>query len=159
MAENNILKDLERELFQSKLGLIDSSNCILYIGLNNYFQLINLIESYKPLKLIQITDASTPHIVKKKFGEKDSNVFKKLIKNQTIKLAPAKTQTDIFLIQLAIDNPGHFVLSNDKFANYALKYTSSLNLIKFMQLNSKFYFNLSLIDGVSKIQKGKVVKY
>jgi len=68
-----------------------------------------------------------------------------LINNhKTIKLAPAKTESDSFLIQTALDNPEHYLITNDKFSDFDPRYTKNLNLVKFMFLNSNFYFSIDL---------------
>ena len=145
MAENKILKNEEEKLFFNRIGLIDSTNCIYNLGLSRYLVLIQYIEAYKPKEIIQIADASTPYIVKKKFGGKVYHEFLELVnKRKTIFLSPAKTESDLWLIQLAHDNPEHFILSLDKFSDYHQKYIQKLNIIKFVYLKSNFYFTLNL---------------
>lgn len=151
MAENKLLKNEEYKFFSNRVGLIDTSNIILDCGVENYKALIQYLKSFNPKAIIQIIDAKTPYIIREKFGQKVFNELMELInKHKIIRLAPAKTESDLFLIQAALDNPEHFLLSNDKYADYDPKYTRHLKTIKFMCINSNFYFSLDLKSPPNK---------
>lgn len=157
MTKNKLLKSEEEKLFSNQLGLIDSSNIILTCGIENYKDLIQYIRSYNPKKIIQIIDARAPYIIKKRFGKEAFNELMDLIYNhKTIKLAPAKTESDLFLIQTALDNPEHYLITNDKLSDFDPNYIKNLNLVKFMFINSNFYFSIDLKNKIRNHSNKKI---
>lgn len=150
MNKNKKIKELEKELFHKKYGIVDTSNLLLDLGVYEYEVFIKYIFKFQPRRLIQIADASLKYHIKKRFGNNQFNRFNALIKRGKILQAPSGTRSDIFIIQLAILNSNHFIISNDAFSDYDKQWTTSLNLIKMISLNSQFYFNIKLNKAKKK---------
>ena len=138
------LVEIEKKLFFNKTLLLDSANLILKYGLDGYALMIKQVSQYSPSKIISRIDASARYKVKSKFGESAFHSLNNLIKNGEIECSPSRSECDVYLIQASIMIPDSCLISNDSFSDYHPYWVNSLKLVKFMKINSRFYFNLDL---------------
>ncbi len=135
------LEALEKELFCNKAVKLDSANLILKFGVNNYLNLVEQINSYKPKSIIHKMDASAKYLVRERFGKEAFNRINKLIDDGIVELTPAKRECDPYLIQACLREKDSVLVSLDAFNDFNRFWISPLRVIKPVKFNSRFYFN------------------
>lgn len=147
------LTKLEKSLFFAQTVLLDTANIILNYGIQGYLSLIQQIKTHKPKKVIGKMDASAKYRIKENFGKKAFEEINKLIERGEIECSPSRSECDVYLIQANIMLPNSVVLSNDSFNDFNPFWVSALKLIKFLRIDSRFYFKLDL-KGVLEEMEG-----
>lgn len=144
------LEEIEKKIFLNKTLLLDSANLILKYGMEGYALMIKQVNQYNPKKIISRIDASAKYKVKGKFGDSAFHLLNDLIQKGEIECSPSRSECDVYLIQANIMILESCLLSNDSFSDYHPYWVNSLNLVKFMKIDSRFYFNLDLKLRVNK---------
>jgi len=147
------LVNLEKSLFFAQTVLLDTANIIIKYGIKGYLSLIQQIKAHKPIKVIGKMDASAKYIIKEKFGKRSFEEINKLIKEGEIECAPSRSECDVYLIQANIMIPDSVVLSNDSFNDFNPVWVNALKVIKFLRVESRFYFNLDLKCVVEEMEE------
>lgn len=138
------LAKLEKRLFFSQIVLLDTANIILQYGINGYLEMVNQITNHKPEKIIGKMDASAKYKIKRYFGKKAFKNINELIERGEIECTPSKSECDVYLIQANINIPDSILVSNDCYCDFNPFWVSALRIVKFIKIDSKFYFNLDL---------------
>lgn len=147
------LNELEKKLFFNKTILLDTANIILKYGIEGYLSLIQQIMAHQPKKVIGKMDASAKYRVKESFGKEAFKEINKMIEEGEIECTPSRSECDVYLIQANIMVPDSVVLSNDSFNDFNPFWVSALKVIKFLRLESRFYFNLDLKGDVEELEE------
>ena len=98
-------------------------------------------------------DASAKYRVKENFGKEAFKEINKLIEKGEIECTPSRSECDVYLIQANIMLPDSLVLSNDSFNDFNPLWVGVLKVIKFLRVESRFYFNLDLKGGVEELEE------
>lgn len=147
------LIDIEKSIFYEKTVLFDVANSILKYGVESYFSLIKQIKVHKPKQIIGKIDASTKYRIRDKFGTQAYKKVNQLIRNGEIECSPSRSECDVYLIQANIMDPNSIILSNDSFKDFNLAWTKSLRIVKYLRIDSRFYFNLDLKGVVEEMEE------
>ncbi len=156
MNSNNVkkkLNEIEQKLFINQTILLDASNIILQYGIKGYYSLLTQIREHQPKRLIGKIDASARYKVRSKFGKNAFDDLNELIKNGEIECTPSKSECDVYLIQANIRNPNSLILSNDGLNDFNPFWVNMLKVIKFTEIDSRFYFNLDLKSAIDNKEK------
>ena len=148
------LEALEKELFCNKAVKLDSANLILKFGVNNYLNLVEQINSYKPKSIIHKMDASAKYLVRERFGKEAFNRINKLIDDGIVELTPAKRECDPYLIQACLREKDSVLVSLDGLTDFNRFWISPLRVIKPVKINSRFYFDLDLKAALARTANG-----
>ena len=141
---------MEKSLFFAQTVLLDTANIILKYGIQGYLSLIQQIKTHNPNKVIGKMDASAKYRIRENFGQEAYEEINKLIEEGEIECAPSRSECDVYLIQANIMMSDSVVLSNDAFNDFNPFWVSALKIIKFLRVESRFYFNLDLKDVVEE---------
>lgn len=145
------LEKLEKKLFFAKTVLLDTANIILKYGIQGYLSLVQQIKTHNPKRVIGKMDASARYRIKEKFGKEAYKEINKLIEEGEIECTPSRSECDVYLIQANIMISDSVVLSNDSFNDFNPFWTMALNVIKFLKIESRFYFNLDLRGAIEEM--------
>ena len=138
------LNEVEQKLFVNQTILLDASNIILQYGIEGYHSLLTQINEHQPKRLIGKMDANSRYKVRSKFGKNAFDDLNELIKNGELECTPSKSECDVYLIQANIRDPNSLILSNDGFNDFNPFWVNVLKVVKFTEIDSRFYFNLDL---------------
>jgi hypothetical protein len=127
---------LEEQKFTNRTILIDVSNFLLNkdSSVQKFRFLCTLLTNFDPNQIIAIADANLPY--RMEIGD--------LIHENLIYLVPARTQADVFLIQLAHQLPDAIIITNDLFREFNSVFTQDLELVRFMIVGDTILFDLDL---------------
>ncbi len=146
------LMALERKLFYNQLVLPDTANIILKVKLDGYLRMIKQLSQHEPKAIISKMDASVVYKIKKRFGKGVYEKVKKLIRTGEIDCAPSKSECDVYLIQANIMEVNSVIITLDCFNDYNKFWTSSTKIVKFVEINNRFYFNLDLKESIDLLE-------